>query len=302
MCRLTNVEGVLYELDVTGCEHPRPFLRERLEAWDRLALLNAVLAHNRVELLRAEVLRAWEWTKDDRLLPRDVADPIVRFYRPVRDGMLCNDVDTGRRTGYVHWVCDDTPDLDSTSHWLGVSLLSPVPATVEEAYLRRRPPAYRLSESPDREVLVLRPSGGLRRQSLRYRLFGDGRLLREVLEPGRSSAPVQTEEVRLPRWRVLKLFDAIVRVDMISPGNRTVLAGLSSPKDGAVAQLTLDIEEVTDETGGAAALHETVTVPSPHINGRRLPQLRVLHVFLRILQMLDAPFERRAAAVLSDAG
>jgi hypothetical protein len=33
-----------------------------------------------------------------------------------------------------------------------------------------------------------------------------------------------------------------------------------------------------------------------------LLRLRVLHVFLRVLQMLDAPFERRGAAVLSDGG
>jgi 3',5'-cyclic AMP phosphodiesterase CpdA len=194
------------------------------------------------------------------------------------------------------------PGLDSTEYWLGVRLLSPVPATVEEAWLHQRPPAYRLSENADSEVLVLRLSGGLRLHSLRYRLFGDGRLLREVLNPGRSSAPVLPEEVRLPRWRVLELFDAIVRADMLSPGNRTVLAGLSSLEDGTVANLTLDIEEMTDATGGTAALHETVTVPDPHMNGQRLSRLRVLHVFLRVLQMLDAPFERRGAAVLSDAG
>ena len=126
----------LYELDVVACHHPRPHLERRLREWDKLSIINRVLARNRVVILEAKVLRAlrvdcrfvgYGQNCKTEISEVEPSENPKWFYIPADNAFLCEGVKKGRRFGYVPSSCDDRPGLDSTSYWFGVPLLSDLP-------------------------------------------------------------------------------------------------------------------------------------------------------------------------------
>jgi len=166
-------------------------------------------------------------------------------------------------------------------------------------------PEYRLSPEGDAEILHLAWHGGMRRYAVQYRLFGDGRLVREVVAQAQRDESLRADEVRLEEEDIRLLFEAMVRRGLPTATTERLLEAtdgirLSQPKDGATVILRLDFAAYETAGGAEASFRPQVVVPSPHTQARRFPEVRELDALVAVLDALDAYFSQTAYEAIDE--
>ena len=156
-------------------------------------------------------------------------------------------------------------------------------------------PPYEVARTQGAEVLRLGWYGGMRPLTARYRLFGDGRLLREVVRQADPTEAVRTDGVSLDEDDVTFLFDVVVHTGLATATSEELLeatdgVALSHPLDGATAVLDVSIARYETPEGVESPFTRRIVIPSPDYQAKRFPQVRAFSGLLDLHTALDSYF------------
>lgn len=153
----------------------------------------------------------------------------------------------------------------------------------------------RASNSGDVEVVYLGWYGGSSFHTAQYRLFGDGRLLREIVLKSERNKPLRIDEVKVAESDLRLIRKAIVRghLTTMTPDRlQESMEGqeLLYPEDGSTAQLRVRFAACNSNAGRIEPFSTSISMPSPRIQAERFPQVREIQAFLTVVDALEAYF------------
>lgn len=187
----------------------------------------------------------------------------------------------------------------------GVVLLAPLALGCGAAGTEDGGPlAYRVSADPTVEILALGSYGGLGFFAPQYRLFGDGRLVREIVHKGnRQPDTALTDEVLLDPSDIELLLDLVIAArlpEMTQDGLQEAMGRRPlTMADGLTFVLELRFENY--QRGGRKGdkpFVVQVKLHAPTLQLKVVPQLAEAQGMLALLEALDGYFPRSAAKVL----
>ncbi len=163
-------------------------------------------------------------------------------------------------------------------------------------------PDYQLSTSATEEVLFVRPHGVYGGLVPWYQLYGDGRLVRDIVHQG-TQAPVHSHEVRLAPADIDLLFELIVTSKLVDLTKERLIdqAGGPLPQaiDAGTYVLTLHFDSYARPGQAEIAPFSTrVEMHAPWYLVKFLPQIPEVQGFAVLLERLDGYFSESASKVI----
>ncbi|MGB5752491.1 MAG: hypothetical protein WBN87_06495 [Thermoanaerobaculia bacterium] len=162
-----------------------------------------------------------------------------------------------------------------------------------------------VDRSPEAEVLYLTWEGGLGMHTPQYRLFGDGRLLREVVQKTKPNRPLLVDEVHLSQDDLDLIFEAIVRGRLAAMTHETLRDAMGDrrfrvPEDYPMVKLRVQFSSCGSSTGSLVPYSNTVYLAGAEYLARKLPEVRELQALVTVIDALAAYFPESAAEALRE--
>ena len=165
--------------------------------------------------------------------------------------------------------------------------------------------AYEYSTSAADEILFLFSTGGMGRLAPQYRLYGDGRLVREIVNQY-DRQPFKTSQVELAPADVAALLDLVVAThlpDLDLLDMRSALEALGDAaryrEDGETLVLKLRFDSYERPDGTIEApFKQRVSMVSPALKAELLPDLPEPAGLLSLREALDSYFAVSAAEAI----
>ncbi len=162
--------------------------------------------------------------------------------------------------------------------------------------------SYELSANAADEILFLRPYGGTGALVPWYHLYGDGRLVRDIVHQYHQD-PIFTHEVQLSASDVDLLFQLIVGSSLPDLTEQRLVeqAGRPLPRviDGSSTVLTLSFASYTRPgEDPVAPFRARVEMHAPHYLARTFPQIPEIQSFATLVEALDDFFAQPAEQVI----
>ena len=156
------------------------------------------------------------------------------------------------------------------------------------------PRAYTLSRDGSDEILFFGRSGGLRFFDAQYKIHGDGRLVREVVNKIRRDVPLRRDEIQLSSNEVTDLFDQIVAAELptmeiaelLPPGEKLI-----SLEDGRSFFIILNFAEYELDSGPVEGFTARLSIPEPELQAQEFPDVPQLRAFVDVVAFLLGRFE-----------
>lgn len=165
--------------------------------------------------------------------------------------------------------------------------------------------SYEVSASPAEQILFYTMEGGFGVLAPQYRLFGDGRLVREILSVGAGRPVLLVHETQIGTQDIELLFQLIVSSGLVdlTPERLREAAGGTVP--GLIDGRTHVVEPhfTMYKRPGEAALvpySTRVRMPTPASVLQQLPELAGASAFVELLDALDGSFPKPASAVINE--
>jgi hypothetical protein len=189
-----------------------------------------------------------------------------------------------------------------TLRW-GIVLMVPLvlscgPADAKDG----EPPPFGVSTDPTIEILYLSSYGGMGSFAPQYRLFGDGRLVREMVDKAfRKPQPGMNHEVLLDPTDVELLMNLVVgaRLPEMTPERLQQAFGRRPMKmhDGATYVLRLQFESYGDRAPEEPYVVE-VKMHSPRLQARAFPDVPEVQGMNTLIEAIDGFFPESAGKVI----
>ena len=162
-----------------------------------------------------------------------------------------------------------------------------------------------LSPSPEVEVLYLGGYGGSSFYAAQYRLFGDGRLVREIVPQTKRVKPIRVDEVELAQDDLDLIVETIVRgrLAAATPENlQESLEGrrLANVEDASNMVLRVQFAACDSNAGLLEPFSAEVSIPAPTFQARRFPEVPEFQALLTVYSALEAYFPVPVAEALGD--
>jgi hypothetical protein len=159
---------------------------------------------------------------------------------------------------------------------------------------------YQLSTSPSEEILFLTTAGGTGPSLAQYHLYGDGRLVREIVYNRAERTPWKTDEVQLSSEDVELLFQLVVVSDLTEDRIRQKIGRRPlRMSDGSTVVLQLRFDEYQRPGDAKAApFAPRVSMHAPGLQVRFFPQLGEAKALGTLRTALDDYFTQPAAEVI----
>lgn len=161
---------------------------------------------------------------------------------------------------------------------------------------------YVLSTSATEEILFLRPYGGIGALVPWYHLYGDGRLVRDIVHQ-RQQEPIYSHEVRLSSSDIELLFQLIVgsKIPDLTEQRLIEQTGRPLPQafDASNVVLKLNFASYTrpgDSTN--APFTPRVEMHAPGYLAEVFPQISEIQGFVALVETLDGFFAQPAKQVI----
>ena len=191
------------------------------------------------------------------------------------------------------------------STWAALAVLLPLTGCgmVDAASEGR---SYQVSSSPNEEILFLAIQGGSGPFAPQYRLYGDGRLIREIVEK-RTDEPRMSHEAQLLPEDIALLFQLAVdsglpELDAASVRERIGRDPLTM-SDGATVVLEMHFETYQKQGQSSETPFESrISMHAPKLQARHFPQLGEAQALVTLQEALDDYFSQSAAEVLYGKG
>lgn len=164
-------------------------------------------------------------------------------------------------------------------------------------------PVYQLSTIPDEEILFLTSAGGTGPSVAQYHLYGDGRLVREIVHNKSERTPWRTDEVQLSNEDIELLFQLIVGSELPDLTDARARQKIGRPllrmDDGSslILQLHFDSYQRPGEPE-AAPFSPRVSMHAPGLQARFFPQLGEAQALGTVRSALDDYFTEPASEVI----
>ena len=159
-----------------------------------------------------------------------------------------------------------------------------------------------MSTSPSEEILFLASQGGSGPYAPQYRLYGDGRLVREMVEK-RTDEPWKSHEVQLSPEDIGLLFQLVVDSGLPELSASVVRDRIGrdplTMSDGATVVLELHFESYQKRDESAATRFDPrVSMHAPRLQARHFPELGEAQTLVTLQEALDEYFSQSATEVL----
>ncbi len=164
-------------------------------------------------------------------------------------------------------------------------------------------PTFVLSTSPADEILFLRLGGGNGALVPWYHLYGDGRLVREIVHQSQTAAPFQSETTHLSLTDVDLLFQLIAgsRVPSATQERLVEQVGQPLPRALDASGIILDLNFASYTPSGGdtlAPFTPRVYLQAPGYLAELFPQIPEIQGVMAVLETLDSYFPRSADQVI----
>jgi len=164
-------------------------------------------------------------------------------------------------------------------------------------------PTYQLSSSSEEEVLFLTSAGGKGPHVAEYHLYGDGRLVREIVYNRSGRKPWKTDQVRLSSEDVELLFQLVVVSELPDLTEDRIRQKIGRRplrmSDGSTVVLQLRFDEYQRPGDAKAApFAPRVSMHAPGLQVRFFPQLGEAKALGTLRTALDDYFAQPAAEVI----
>lgn len=160
------------------------------------------------------------------------------------------------------------------------------------------------STNPEEEVLSLRGYGGMSFETIQFRLFGDGRLLREIVRKSNRKRPLRVDEVPLAQGDIDSIIEVIVRGRLDGMTSETLQKAwgltLSYPTDAGGVVLRVQFVACDSTNGGIGPRFTEVWMPAPYTQARNHPGIKEFVAFTELYEALDAFFPESMGEALHD--
>jgi hypothetical protein len=165
------------------------------------------------------------------------------------------------------------------------------------------PPTYRVSTDPTTEILYFSSYGGSGSFAPQYHLFGDGRLVREMVGKAfRKPQSGMSHEVLLDPTDVKLLMDLVVEAQLpdMTPERLQQAFGRRPMKmhDGATYVLRLRFESYTRQSKLVEPYTAEVKMHSPRLQARVFPDVAEVQGMNTLIEAIDGHFPESAGKVI----
>lgn len=164
--------------------------------------------------------------------------------------------------------------------------------------------SYRVSTSPSDEILNYSVSGGLGFLVPEYRLYGDGRLVREVIDQGNRES-VTREERQLSAEDVEVLFRLAVesRLAELTPNRLRATVGVTPLREDSTSVVLRLRFESYQRVGEPeiAPFEPQIIMETPSVVTRSFPQFREGQALVALTEALEAYFGQTSAQAVNEA-
>ncbi len=165
-------------------------------------------------------------------------------------------------------------------------------------------PTYRISSLPEDAVLEYGFHGGYGLTSPRYHLYGDGLLVREVIDKMTNRA-VTTKELQLSLQDVDALMQMVVESgvpELTQHKIRAVVGPGSLVQDAWMVVLQLRFESYQREGKAEIAPFEPkITMETPSLVAEAFPDFREAHALVALNEALEEYFEQSGTEAVMEA-
>lgn len=162
---------------------------------------------------------------------------------------------------------------------------------------------YQLSTSATEEILSLGWHGGLGRLAPRYRLYGDGRLVRDIVDKGGQKTVKRSDEVHLSLQDIDLLMRLCVESELVDLTPARLRKGLGraplQAEDGTTALLRLRF--IRYRRAGEeeqAPFSPQIEMHAPKLQLRFFPEVREVQAMVALNEALDGYFSQSASEAL----
>ena len=159
---------------------------------------------------------------------------------------------------------------------------------------------FEISRKADVEILFSTTTGSTGPFIVQYRLYGDGRLVREILHNKSERTPFKIEEVYLLRDDIQLLFQLAVAADLPELTDERIQQRIGRPmlrmSDGSTVILELRFRtyQRPGESVGTA-FSPRISMHAPGLQARFFPELAEAQALTTIRKALDDYFPRSAS-------
>lgn len=162
--------------------------------------------------------------------------------------------------------------------------------------------AYEVSWAAQEEVLFLTTAGGSTRRALQYRLFGDGRLVREIFDQNDRQKIYYSDETMIEPIEISEIFEKVVsshlidltpkRFEEATQGKRALVT------DGRSVILHCKFQSfVRDGEALPSPFEMRVVMENPSWVARKVPEMAEARALVVIEQQLDGYFPESSRQV-----
>ena len=194
---------------------------------------------------------------------------------------------------------------DPTARLLVASLVLAVlcPACVEIDAAGEGETSFQFSTSATEEILSLGWHGGLGRLAPRYRLYGDGRLVREIVDKGGQRAVKRSDEVQLSLQDIDLLMRLCIESQLVELTPQRLHQAIGQEPlrmhDGGTAILRLRF--ISYQRAGKeeqAPFSSQIEMHAPQLQLRFFPEVREVQAMVALDEALDGYFSQSASEAL----
>jgi hypothetical protein len=195
--------------------------------------------------------------------------------------------------------------IDSITRLLVTSLVLAAlcPACVQLDAAGEGETSFQFSTSATEEILSLGWHGGLGRFAPRYRLYGDGRLVREIVDKGGQRALKRSDEVQLSLQDIDLLMRLCVDSELAELTPQRLRRGIGQEPlradDGGTALLRLRF--ISYQRAGEeeqAPFSPQIEMHAPKLQLRFFSEVREIQAMVALDEALDGYFSQSATEVL----
>lgn len=162
--------------------------------------------------------------------------------------------------------------------------------TVAVSLASRQDRSFEVSNDPDMRVLQVESSGGLRMESTRYELFGDGRLVGLTISGYESGTPQLVFIEQLPLDEFAALVGDLVGSGLMEYDEKAIdarIAGALLPTDQTSIQVTLRLTRYEGrEVNADGVVEHSFFLHAPRVRAQQFPEIRELAAIGRLIQRI----------------